>query len=60
MRQTDHMTLNFNSKMPTTAVFFDIEKDFDTTLYSGFVYKLSKLEFSTSLIKLIGSYLSKR
>jgi hypothetical protein len=46
--------------MSTAALFLDIEKDFDTTWYSGFLYKLSKLEFSTSLIKLIGSDLSKR
>jgi hypothetical protein len=32
-----------------------IEKAFDTTWHSGLLYKLSKLEFSTSLTKLIGS-----
>jgi hypothetical protein len=39
-------------------VFLDIEKAFDTTWHSGLLYKLSKLEFSTSLNKLIGSFLS--
>jgi retron-type reverse transcriptase len=46
--------------MSTTAVFLDIEKAFDTTWHSGLLYKLSKLEFSTSLIKLLSSFLSQR
>jgi retron-type reverse transcriptase len=60
MRLTDHVTHNFNNKMSTAAVFTDIEKAFDTTWHSGLLYKLSKLEFSTSLIKLISSFLSQR
>jgi hypothetical protein len=56
----DHVTLNFNSKMSTAAVFLDIEKAFDTTWHSGLLYKLSELEFSTSLIKLIASFLTDR
>jgi hypothetical protein len=35
MRLTDHVTLNFNNKMSTAAVFLDIEKAFDTTWHSG-------------------------
>jgi hypothetical protein len=31
MRLTDHVTLNFNNKMSTAAVFLDIEKACDTT-----------------------------
>jgi hypothetical protein len=46
--------------MAIAAVFLDIEKAFDTTWHPGLLYKLSKMEFSTSLIKLIGSFLSKR
>jgi hypothetical protein len=46
--------------MSTAAVFFDIEKAFDTTWHSGLLYKLSKLGFSTNVIKLIGSFLSQR
>jgi retron-type reverse transcriptase len=42
------------------TVFLDIEKAFDTTWHSGLLYKLSESEFSTSLIKLIGSFLSQR
>jgi hypothetical protein len=60
MRLTDHVTLNFNNKMATAAVLLDIEKTFDTTLHSGLLYKLSKLEFSNNLIKPIVSFLSQR
>jgi hypothetical protein len=55
---TDHVALNFNNNASTAAVFLDIKSDFDTTWHSGLLYKLSKLEFSTSLIKLISSFLS--
>jgi hypothetical protein len=60
MRLTDRVTLNFNNKMSTAAMFLYIEKAFVTTWHSGLLYKLSKLEYSTSLIKLIGSFLSQR
>jgi hypothetical protein len=52
-----HVTHNFNNNMSTATVFLNIQKAFDTTWYSGLLYKLSELEFSTSLIKLIGSFL---
>jgi hypothetical protein len=58
MRLTGHVNLNFNNNMSTAAVFLDIEKAFDTTWHSGLLYKLSKLKFSTNLIKLLGSFLS--
>jgi retron-type reverse transcriptase len=38
----------------------DIEKAFDTTWHTGLLYKLSKFDFSVSLIKLISSFLYKR
>jgi hypothetical protein len=60
MRLTNHVTLSFNNKISTAAVFLDIEKSFDTTWHSVLLYKLSKLKFSTSLIKLTGSFLSQR
>jgi hypothetical protein len=60
MRLADHVTLNFNNNMSTAAVFLDIEKAFDTTWHPGLLYKLSKLHFSNSLIKLIRSFLSNR
>jgi hypothetical protein len=46
MRLVDHVTLNFNNKMSTA----------DTWHY-GLLCELSKLEFSTSVIKLIRSFL---
>jgi hypothetical protein len=58
MRLTDHVTLNFNN-MSMAAVFLDIEKAFDTTGHPGLLCKLSKLEFSTSMIKHISSFLSR-
>jgi hypothetical protein len=60
MRMTDHVTLNFNNSFSMAAVFLDFRKAFDTTRYPGLVYKLSKLHFSFSLIKLISSFLSNR
>jgi hypothetical protein len=60
MRLADHVTLNFNNKMSTTAVFFDIEKASETTWHSLLLYRLFKSEFPISLIKLIGSFLSQR
>jgi hypothetical protein len=46
--------------MSTAAVFLDIEKAFHTAWHPGLLYKLSKLKFPTSLIKLISSFLSQR
>jgi retron-type reverse transcriptase len=46
--------------MSMAAVFLDIEKVFDTTRHFGLLYKLSALQFSVSLMKLIGSLLSQR
>jgi hypothetical protein len=60
MRLADHVILNFNNNMSAVAVFLDIEKAFDTTWYSGLLYNLTELEFSTSLIKLIISFLTNR
>jgi hypothetical protein len=57
---TDHVTLNFNNKIFTAAVFLNIEKAFDITWHSGLLYKLCKLEFSTSFIKLIDPFPSQK
>jgi hypothetical protein len=56
MRLADHVTLNFNNNMSMAAVFLNIEKAFDTTWHSGLLQKLSELEFSTGLIKLIAFF----
>jgi hypothetical protein len=55
-----HVTPNFNHNMSTAVVFLDIEKAFDTTWHSGLLCKLSQLECSTSLIRLIASFLTDR
>jgi hypothetical protein len=60
MRLADHVTLNFNNKMSTAAVFLDIEKAFDTTWHTGLLYKLTKLNFSTGVTKHINSFLFQR
>jgi hypothetical protein len=60
MRLTDHVTLNFNNKVSTAAVFLVIQKAFDITWDSGLLYKLSKLDSSSNLIVLLGSFLSQR
>jgi hypothetical protein len=57
MRLTDHVALNVHNNMFMAAVFLNIEKAFDTTWHSGMLYKFHKLEFSTSLIQLISSFL---
>jgi hypothetical protein len=48
--------------MSTAVEFLDIEKAFDTTWHPNLLYsyKLYKLKFSTSLIKLLSSFLSER
>jgi hypothetical protein len=58
MRLTDQVTLNLNDNMSTVALFLGIEKAVDTTWHSGLLYKLRKLESLSTLIKLIGSFLS--
>jgi hypothetical protein len=60
VRLAVHMTVNFNNNMSLVAVFLEFEKAFDTTWHSDLLHKLSKLEFSTSLIKLIVSLLAER
>jgi hypothetical protein len=52
----DQNVKNFNNNMSTAVVFLDIEKAFETW-HLGLLYKLSTLQFSMSLIKLISSFL---
>jgi hypothetical protein len=60
MRLADHITLNFNNNMSTAAAFLDIEKPFDKTCHFGLLHTWLELTFSTSLIKLIASFLTIR
>jgi hypothetical protein len=56
----DHIILSLNINISTAAVFLDIEKAFDTTWHSGLLCNSSGLEFSTSFIKLIDSFVTGR
>jgi hypothetical protein len=60
MSLADHITLNFNNNMSSVAVFLDIDKAFNTTWHSGLLYQFSEIEFPTSFIKLIASFLTER
>jgi hypothetical protein len=51
MRLTDHLTLIFNDKTSTAAVFLDIENTFDTLWHPGLLYTFSTMKCSTNLIK---------
>jgi hypothetical protein len=55
MRLTDKVTVNFNNIMFTSTALLDIEQALETTWHTGLRCKLSDLQFSTSLIKLIAS-----
>jgi hypothetical protein len=59
MRLADHVTLNFNNKT-STAVYSWISKKPLIQHSTLLLYKLSKLEFSDNLIKLISSFLSQQ
>jgi hypothetical protein len=56
----NHVTLIFNNNMYMTTVFLDIEKVSDTTWHLGLLYKLSKLKFWISLMKLVSFFVSQR
>jgi hypothetical protein len=58
MRLTEQSTLNFNKICLRPLCFWISKKAFDITWHSGLLYKLSKLEFLTSLIQFISSFLS--
>jgi retron-type reverse transcriptase len=47
-------------KTSTAGVFLDIEKAFNTTWHHGLLYKLYKVEFSTSEIKVFSPLFSER
>jgi len=51
LRLTD-ITINVDNYLSTAAVFLDIAKSFDTNWHPGLVYKLIKLNFSVSTVKL--------
>jgi hypothetical protein len=46
--------------MSTAAVFLHTEKAFDKTWHSGLLHKLSELQFSIGLIKVISPFFTDR
>jgi hypothetical protein len=56
MRVTDHVTLNFNNNISTTAVFLNVEKTFDITWHLGLLYELSELNFRAILSRLLDHF----
>jgi len=51
MRITDQVALNCSKSMFTAAFLLYIEKAFHTTWHPGLLYKLSELNFSSSLVQ---------
>jgi hypothetical protein len=56
----DHVTVNLHNKMSTATLSLDIEKAFDIIWHPGLLHKLSKLQFSTSLIKVISLFVKNK
>jgi hypothetical protein len=56
MRLADHVTLNFNNKMSTTALFLDIEKAFDTTWHPGFSISCRNYIFRPEQLSSLGNF----
>jgi hypothetical protein len=53
IRRTDHVTLNISDNLSMAEVSLNIKKAFGTTWHPGLLYKVSELDFSSTLIKLI-------
>lgn len=49
-----------NQKESTGLIFLDVEKAFDRVWHNGLIYKMIKLNFSPTIIKLINSFLTNR
>ena len=60
LRITQHVTNGFNNKKLTGAVFFDLEKAFDTTPHAGIIHKLEKNNIHLHLLAWIISFLTQR
>ena len=59
-RLVERVSRNFGQKRLTGAVFFDVAKAFDTVWVTGLLYKLTNLNFTSYLVKVISLYLNGR
>jgi hypothetical protein len=57
---THLLSQNFNNNTNTASIFLDVENAFDRVWHDGLLYKISKLNISTEIIKIIQSFLSDR
>ena len=57
---THQLSENFNNDLNTASVFLDVEKAFDRVWHEGLLYKLSKLNISLEIVKIIQSFLTDR
>jgi len=56
-RLVERMTRNFGEKMLTGAVFLDVAKAFNAAWIDGLLYTLTPLNFLSSIVHTISSYL---
>lgn len=59
-RVVEFLSKNYNSKIPTGAIFLDISKAFDKVIHSGLIFKLIHYNIPDAFIHLIHSYNSNR
>jgi Reverse transcriptase (RNA-dependent DNA polymerase)/Endonuclease-reverse transcriptase len=59
-RLTEDITMGFNKKKSTSAIFLDAEKAFDTVWHDGLLHKLTQLNTPSYLVQIVQSYLKNR
>jgi hypothetical protein len=59
-RLVERVTRNFGERRLTGAIFLDVAKAFDIVWVDGLLFKLTALNFSSYLVKIISSYLRNR
>jgi hypothetical protein len=52
----ERLSMNFGEKRLTGEIFLDVAKVFDTVCVDGLLFKLTALNFRSSLVKIISSY----
>ncbi|KAL4148923.1 hypothetical protein QTP88_003061 [Uroleucon formosanum] len=57
---THQLSQNFNNNIKTASIFLDVEKAFDRVWHAGLLFKLSQLNISTEIVKIIESFLTDR